>query len=67
MADDHGDQDNNPKPRCIAEVLQRVEQGATTKADADYLLAVLNRAGERIGILELQIAMLQRQIISRLQ
>lgn len=66
MADDSGDQNNSPKPRCVAEVLQRVGQGTTTKDDADYLLEVLNFAGARIGALEVKVAWLQRQLAVRL-
>lgn len=51
-----------PKPRCIHEVLQRVEQGTTTKDDADYLLEVLNFAGAKIAALEMRVALLQRRL-----
>ena len=50
------------KPRCVFDVLKRVERSATTKDDADYLLEVLNRAGERIGALEMQVVQLQRRL-----
>lgn len=66
MANDSDDQNNNPKPRCVAEVIQRVAQGTTTKSDADYLLEVLNFAGARIGALETKVAWLQRQLAARL-
>lgn len=65
MAGSPGDQDNNPKPRCIHEVLQRIERGDTTKDDADYLIEVLNRAGTRISELEMSVAWLQRQLAVR--
>lgn len=62
MANDAGDNNNPPKPRCIVEVLKRVEGGATTKDDADYLYAVLDRAGLRISALEMQVVQLQRRL-----
>ena len=52
----------SPKPHCVLDVLRRVEGGATTKDDADYLLEILNRAGERIGALEMQVVQLQRRL-----
>lgn len=54
--------DKPSKPRCVLDVLRRVERGATTKDDADYLLEVLNRAGARIGALEIQVLQLQRRL-----
>ena len=52
----------SPKPRCLHEMLQRVEQGTTTKDDADYLVEVLNICSARIGALQMQVALLQRRV-----
>ena len=54
--------DRPAKPRCVLDVLRRVERGATSKDDADYLLEVLNRAGAHIGTLEAQVVQLQRRL-----
>lgn len=51
-----------PKPRCIQELLQRVEQGTTTKDDADFLLEVMGIASMKIANLEMRVALLQRRL-----
>jgi len=51
-----------PKPRCVQEVIQRVEHGTSTKDDADFLLDILAFASVRIRQLEQRIAMLQRRL-----
>lgn len=62
MANGADDNKQQPKSRCIMEVLDRVGRGATTKDDADYLFLVLDRAGIRISTLEIQVAQLQRRL-----
>lgn len=62
MANGSDGNKQQPKSRCIMEVLDRVGRGATTKDDADYLLLVLDRAGIRISTLEIQVAQLQRRL-----
>ncbi len=52
------------KPHCINEVLRRIEQGETTKDDADYLLKVLDFASTKIADLEMRVALLQHQLMT---
>lgn len=48
-------------PRCMVEVLHRMEYGSTTKADADFMRDALQRAGTTIDTLHQQVhALIQR-------
>ena len=50
-----------PQPRCLVDILRRMETGSTTKADAEFMHAALQRAGATIDALQQQVlAMTQR-------
>lgn len=51
--------DTTKKPRCLQEILQRVEKGETTAADADFLRQAFARANALIEGLNERVVSLQ--------
>ena len=62
MADPTND---TPNPRCLVDILRRMEAGQTTKVDADFMHAALQRAGATIENLQQQVLALSQRLMSR--
>ena len=53
---------SSPKPLCILDIIKRMENGETKKADAEYVHKVLKSAGDKIAALDTAVQSLQAQI-----